>query len=420
MEKLKKDLTISDSVLSEIARSFRAAMEEGLKGNATSLKMLPSYLPLPTGEERGDFLVLDFGGTNVRVQLLRLYGHGRFRLLKSTKVALRDQEAGYDYTIPEVQGQELFAFLVRAIRTIVSKERHYSMGLTFSYPCFQPQLNKAYLISWTKEIRTSGVEGKEVGGMFKEALEREGLPNINLVAIVNDTVATLLAASYQDQAADIASICGTGHNTCYLEPSHPLFASPMIVNMESGNFHAVPLSRFDLELLSLTEKPHEQRLEKMVSGQYLGELFRLILTQAEKEGCFEGAAVLEKKKGPWTSLDLVPLLSATPFWPENQAVSDLNLMAEIARLLVARSARLVAATYLGTLQHMDPLLTKRHVIAIDGSLYADMPGYAPTIRSALNTHLQDKADMVRTELFRDGSALGAAVAAAMVFPKTTP
>ena len=33
--------------------------------------MLPSYIGLPTGKETGEYLALDFGGTNLRVVLIR-------------------------------------------------------------------------------------------------------------------------------------------------------------------------------------------------------------------------------------------------------------------------------------------------------------------------------------------------------------
>ena len=54
---------------------FRSEMEKGLQGNADStLKPLPSYLGLPTGDEQGEFITLDFGGTNVRAERVRTDG----------------------------------------------------------------------------------------------------------------------------------------------------------------------------------------------------------------------------------------------------------------------------------------------------------------------------------------------------------
>lgn len=49
-------------------------------------------------------------------------------------------------------------------------------------------------------------------------------------------------------------------------------------------------------------------------------------------------------------------------------------------LVARRSARLAAATYHGVLLRIDPALSGPHVVAIDGSLYEKMPGYAGWIQ----------------------------------------
>ena len=51
---------------------FRSEMEKGVAGDKSStLNPLPSFLGLPTGDEQGDFIALDFGGTNVRAERVR-------------------------------------------------------------------------------------------------------------------------------------------------------------------------------------------------------------------------------------------------------------------------------------------------------------------------------------------------------------
>ena len=55
---------------------FKIEMEKGLDSmtnHESDLKMLPTFVcDLPTGKENGDFLVIDLGGSNFRVVLIRL------------------------------------------------------------------------------------------------------------------------------------------------------------------------------------------------------------------------------------------------------------------------------------------------------------------------------------------------------------
>ena len=68
-------------MLREIATNFRQDLQLGLKNpDSSSLRMLKSYVGLPTGNETGEFLALDFGGTNVRVSRIKLNGGGEFEI----------------------------------------------------------------------------------------------------------------------------------------------------------------------------------------------------------------------------------------------------------------------------------------------------------------------------------------------------
>ncbi len=392
-------LNVAAPVVAAIARDFSQAMEEGLVKKSGPLKMLPSFLTRPSGREKGLFISLDFGGTNIRVQVVKLEGNGQWQILKMQSLPLRDPRGQYDLTLSTTSAEELFAFLADQIAALADKETRYSLGHTFSFPCNQIAINRAELIQWTKEIRTAGVEGQEVGLLLAEALARKGLQNVRPVAIINDTVGTLLTAAYLDPCADIGTICGTGHNTCYWEPS-----LNQIVNMESGNFDRLPVTIYDLELDKESEKPGKQRLEKMVAGHYLGELARLIAVK--QFGTFLPPYSLDAK-------GLAQLIAGEDSSLLGLQGQETARVKEIGLELITRSARLVAATFLGVLARIDPGLESRHTIAVDGSLYEKMPGYAAAINKTLAEALGEKAPLVTTKLSKDGSGVGAAIAAAL-------
>ena len=57
----------------------------------------------------------------------------------------------------------------------------------------------------------SGVQGEEVVGLLEKSLEKEGLGEVKVVALVNDTVGTLVARAYRDPSTLIGLIIGECH-----------------------------------------------------------------------------------------------------------------------------------------------------------------------------------------------------------------
>ena len=61
-----------------------------------------------------------------------------------------------------------------------------------SFPVKQEGLAVGRLTSWTKGFKCSGVEGRDVVLLLREALERRGDVNIEVCAILNDTTGCLM------------------------------------------------------------------------------------------------------------------------------------------------------------------------------------------------------------------------------------
>ena len=419
-DEIIKEFTVSTDELREIAADFRYDLRKGLKAPAeSSLRMLKSYVGLPDGNETGEYLALDFGGTNVRVLRIRLEGNGKFEVLK--KVAKPLKVAGvYDFIGEGSTAEQMFDFIAGLVDEAVdgNHETKYFLGHTFSFPSEQSDLYNAKLIIWTKDFATAGVEGKVVNDLLKEALGRQGLNNVEPTAVINDTVAVLLAAAYQQPDVYIGSIYATGHNTCYLEPYADSAEEPMILNLESGGFSKLIPNRFDREFDKNSEKPGEQRLEKMVSGRYMGEIFGMALAELLNEN---------GKKYGFTSIDMSNIIvDDSDDKKEVKAIvaektgcnldtADAELVQKFAAAMVVRSARLVTASYVGIIWQLageEGKALKQH-IAIDGSVYEKMPLAKENIMRALSELLGENAGIVDTVLENGGSGLGAAIAAAM-------
>ena len=411
--------TIEKEELQEIAAAFRYDIETGLgrREGTSSLRMLRSYAALPTGKEQGEFLALDFGGTNVRVLRIRLLGGGRYEILRRVAKPLAVPGV-YDFAGKDARAEDMFDFLAGLIDEAIEGERNrqYRLGHTFSFPSEQTQLADAKLIIWTKEFAAAGVEGHEVNALLKQALLRSGIANVEPAAVINDTVAVLLAAAYHEPDTYIGSIYATGHNTCYYEAFAQESLPGMILNMESGGFAKLPPNLYDQSLDALSEKPGEQRLEKMVSGRYLGELFGLALQDVLGLPQFYSFSAIDLSA---ILADAADDRSAVRQCLQRHIGTELTAaeaesVQQLAQAVVCRSARLVAATYCGVLWHLTgPARLRRQHIAVDGSVYEKLPLIPENVRRAFYEILGEDAAQIDIVPENGGSGLGAAVAAAM-------
>jgi len=258
---------------------------------------------------------------------------------------------------------------------------------------------------------------------LKAALKRRGIENVEPVAVINDTVAVLLSAAYKHSDIYIGSIYATGHNTCYLEPTihdeKGVGQGGMILNLECGNFMKLTPNRFDTAFDQKSEKPGEQRFEKMVSGRYMCELFGMAIAELIGE---------DKHYDNLTSVDMSMIISDVSENLEKVSevienkvghkleLDDLKKIQELAAAVVIRSARLVTASYVGIIWQRagenEGKIIPQH-IAVDGSVYEKMPLVQENINKALAELLGADADKVDTILDNGGSGLGAAIAAAM-------
>lgn len=144
-------------------------------------------------------------------------------------------------------------------------------------------------------LADKGLYDRELGGIVKEACEKQGL-HVELRAILNDSSACLLSRAYSHSSTRFGLILGTGLNLAAYLPVATMGrskfgtrppgwfdeASHVIVNTELGMFGGkiLPLTRWDRQLLRDHPRPDFQPLEHMSSGMYLGEISRLAIVEA--------------------------------------------------------------------------------------------------------------------------------------------
>ncbi|MCX5780478.1 MAG: hypothetical protein NTV45_06600 [Firmicutes bacterium] len=432
-EKIEQEFNLNHSQLSLIRDVFQQELQKTMRHEASSLNNEPYFLPPPSGNETGIAVTLDLGGTNVRAHLIELQGNGVSNWLRSVRSSWRGQVGESDYLVEPSSAAELYDLQAQTLAALTEgmASDPIPLGYVFSFPVLQTSLNRAILLRWAKEINTPGVEGREVVGLLQEALVRHHLDRRIIPRLVmNDTIGTFMASAYSYPATRIGSVLGTGYNSCYYQPAAAVeFGDGQIINLECGNFDKVPTTYYDEALGEQSSSPASQKLEKMVSGYYLGELLRLMLNDAITPDASGSGGCSNQLSTPH-SLDASDVsivigddsaeLDKIAEWSQNRLAVHLHydqrrMLKLLAIMIARRSANLVAATYAAIINHVDPQGAHDQVIAINGSLYEKLPGYKEWLNESLYGLLSEtQAHKVTIQSIKEGPALGAAVAVRML------
>ncbi|XP_005990008.1 hexokinase HKDC1 isoform X1 [Latimeria chalumnae] len=424
--------------LCEVKKRMRTELEHGLKKethHTASVKMLPTYVyGTPDGTERGKFLALDLGGTNFRVLLVKIRSGLRRSVRMYNKI----------YAIPlwimQGTGEELFDHIVQCISDFLDymgmKGAQLPLGFTFSFPCRQAGIDKGTLVGWTKGFKATDCEGEDVVDLLREAIKRRNEFDLDIVAVVNDTVGTMMTCGYEDPKCEIGLIAGTGSNVCYMEEMRNIELMEgdegrMCINTEWGAFGDNGCiddlrTQFDREVDEGSLNPGKQRYEKMTSGMYLGEIVRQILIHLTKQGLlFRGQVserlktrgIFETKFLSQIESDGLALLQVRGILQQlglDSTCDDSIIVKEVCGVISRRAAQLCGA---GLAAIVDKIRENRNLdclevtVGVDGTLYKLHPHFSRVLQETVKE--QAPTCGVTFMLSEDGSGKGAALITAV-------
>ncbi|NXV11347.1 HXK3 protein, partial [Cepphus grylle] len=461
MDQLLAPLRLSRADLEHVQALMRQEMELGLgqETNAnSSVRMLPTYVrgtPDGTGEgrgpgeggpgeavaplmppcwlpaERGEFLALDLGGTNFRVLVVRVAEDG-IRMASEIYLIPTD--------IMQGTGEALFDHIIDCIMDFQLKqdlmEQVLPLGFTFSFPCQQLGLDKAVLLTWTKGFSASGCVGEDVVQLLREAAQRKQHLALKVVAVVNDTVGTMMSCGYDDPKCEIGLIVGTGTNACYMEEMQNVGTvegeqGRMCINMEWGAFgdngcldHI--FTDFDRLVDEKTINAGKQRFEKLISGMYLGEIVRyILLALVEKQVLFCGKPcprlqtrdIFKTKFLSTIEIDGLALQQVQAILQDlelDASFEDSVLVREVCQTVSLRAAQLCAAGLAAVVEKMREnrgLSQLAVTVGVDGTLYKVHPCFSQHLQKMLRELAPNcTVTFLQSE---DGSGKGAALVAAV-------
>uniref|UniRef100_A0A158R4P1 Phosphotransferase n=1 Tax=Syphacia muris TaxID=451379 RepID=A0A158R4P1_9BILA len=417
----------TSATLRAVKEWLNADMDKGLEGGIgrSTVPMLPSFVPeLPTGEEEGTFLAMDLGGTNLRVMIMKI----------SPDQEMRSEQ--FNTRIPDFAmhgtAEQLFDFIAKCLIDFLIEHglqnKNLPLGFTFSYPCKQTSLRSARLLRWTKGFETRGVVNEDVVQLLEEAIRRDGRAKVDVVALINDTVGTMVAAAYENKTSKmchIGVIIATGTNASYMERSskvkfglaqatEPYPFEGMVVDTEWGGFgdrdEALALkimTPYDIHVDNSSEHPGVNTFDKLVAGKCMGEVCRLVLERLVP-GSFPTKYISEILG--WSSDETKFVLDELEIDRKYMGTTDILLLQEVCRIVSSRSAKLAAAAIACLSERINE---KTIYVGIDGSTYKLLPFFEHHVVENIKKLVDPSIKVIAIQT-KDGSGKGAALIAAIV------
>ncbi|KAJ2712045.1 hypothetical protein H4R19_002955 [Coemansia spiralis] len=434
-----ESFAVTDDKVREIIAEFHRSMHAGLaKDDPAALPMIPTFVSRrPTGKETGHFLALDLGGTNLRACQVELRGDTTYDLVQQK------------FTITqEAKESRLWDFIAECVGIFLEEhdlcpaagQRTIPCGFTFSFPIFQTGIASGNLSMWNKGFTVPNSVGRDVVNLTQSAFQRHHVP-VEIVAVVNDTVGTLMTSAYSFPDTQMGIIFGTGTNAAYWEDLNRIGkwkgapGGEMVVNLEWGAFdnatRVLPYTMHDNKLNRKSSNPGLQVYEKMISGLFLGEVARnAILALVDQRLLFAGrsSVILNKSYTFDTAymsaivaddspdLDGVRTVLESTLEVPSTTLIDRQAVRNVCAMIGNRGVRLSAAAMSAVLLTRPELLETNLSVGIDGSMYQFYPNFERDLYAVSRIFLgEDFVDnRLKLHLAKDGSGVGAAIVAMTV------
>ncbi|NXJ36493.1 HXK4 Glucokinase, partial [Ciconia maguari] len=387
VEQILSEFRLKEEDLKKVMYRMQKEMDRGLKletHEEASVKMLPTYVrSTPEGSEVGDFLSLDLGGTNFRVMLVKV-GEGEEG---QWKVKTKHQM----YSIPEDAmtgtAEMLFDYISECISDFLDKHqmkhKKLPLGFTFSFPVRHEDIDKGILLNWTKGFKASGAEGNNVVGLLRDAIKRRGDFEMDVVAMVNDTVATMISCYYEDHRCEVGMIVGRS-NSSQVPPKRGSFAPAAVPTRRDASGVGGGRKEGVLRDVAPPDPGPDgcplacvpPSYEKIIGGKYMGEIVRLVLLKLVDENLLFNGEASEKTRfmsqiesDSGDRKQIYNILTAFELLPSG---TDCDIVRMVCESVSTRAAQMCSAGLAGVINRMRESRsqeTLKITVGVDGSVY---------------------------------------------------
>ena len=404
----------------DVLSLFFKEMERGLRGEDSSLKMIPTFFSSPKSLVRNkDVIVMDAGGTNFRTCLVHFDENGKAVISDFKKIAMPGVDREYS-------SEEFYSVFASSIEPFIGKSDR--IGFCFSYAAEITRDHDGIPIMFSKEIKAPGVIGKPLGKEILALLKKRGYDVSNIkISIVNDTVATLLAAKAEssiEASGYVGFILGTGTNTAYVEENENIekvkeSEGSMIINTESGCLK-LTLSDLDEGFMKTTQNPNCYHLEKKISGAYIGPFSYYVLLNAIESGVFSSTFISSFSSLTGLTTAEVGSFVSSPYLKEGKlgsldmTESDNIALYMILKTIIIRASKLTALNLTCAVLKGVKKSSPEHPVVInaDGTTFYRLPYLESYTRYYLDRFLEkDKGVFYKIVNIESSPIIGAAISA---------
>ncbi|KAI9311917.1 hexokinase-domain-containing protein [Dichotomocladium elegans] len=446
IDSLQKEFDLSTAKVKHVAECLRKEMDLGMAQDKANVPMLPSWICRhPTGQEVGEYIGLELSGAAIKISLVELHGRGHITTRQQKFPLHPHLRTGSIQALIDYLAVSVDSFLAFVGKT-PSRVNPMPLGFVISFPLHQTAIDSASVIQWTKGFAVTGAEGKDIVDMLQLSMKKNMVP-VKVEAVCNSAVACLLAHSYRSLDTLLACTVSTGTNAAYWEKisnitkcaegktSHD---DEMIVNIEWGSFGDLssgylPLTFYDRRMNRESNNPGAHMFEKMISGYYLGEIARQVMTTLQDKRLLFASKYSQELNTPYSfdtsymnaiELDETSDLRDTGHVLESimniekTTLQERYIVKRICQLVGQRAARLVAAA-------MSAVIDKRNAlesgltISVEGAIYEHYPNFPTRVKDALHEIYGENFDRINIGVTHNGNCIGAALAAMIALTDRT-
>lgn len=290
-------------------------LNEALFDNSP-ISMLPNFNINPTGREQGKFLVIDLGGSTLRIASVEIkspISDNDDEVLRSNRINVINEKKWIVSNQNKLINYEFFKFIgskmietIKEQDTIKLEDDVVDVGITWSFPLNQDSHNSGKIVHVGKGwVISDEIHNKDLKTILEGTLKTEFDLTIDVKVVINDSLAVYAAGKFLSANLKLAMVLGTGFNMCCslntsdkMHKDKTLGQKAILVNSETSLFGSSLfelVNEFDQVIdlrFSTCQRPFKshmttggsdsfvfQPFEIMTSGRYLPELIRLSIVK---------------------------------------------------------------------------------------------------------------------------------------------
>ncbi|KAL0278805.1 UNVERIFIED_CONTAM: hypothetical protein PYX00_000507 [Menopon gallinae] len=433
-----RPLILEDEKLKQYSNMYKNAVGRSLDEKTADDAGIQSFVShvnkLPTGQEKGNYLSLDFSGPVISILLLEFSE-------ASCYITVQKFNIPQSYMLG--RSTRLFDFIAKCLTVFLKKVNLKKMariplGVTFGFPIEQVSLQDCILLRWTKGFQCNDMIGQNVFTKLKDSFRKfPELKRIYIIGILNETVSVLLSATVQDPSCRIGIVVGQVASCCYTEKVSRIVKyqaktygeKNMYMILDSGAFGEDGSldqfrTEFDFEMDDNLKTKGKLINEKMTGMAYLGEIARLALVRCIDSGCILGGKVTSQiKERDSINYKHMMRIESDPeddhskcrevlseFGYEDVSDEDCCQVQFICRCVSRRAANLIAAQLTALMNRINE---PNIAIALEGEMLNEYPNFEWYLIRKLNQLKRDQHTFQIIKLEPNGAARGAGVMAAV-------